>query len=113
MLSIGKSLMKTLLKTILKALGWTGLCLLFGWLGYVCVRADMAEIYERGYKAGYDYIKPISVFQRQIGCEKIDNKVSPDWRNSETQALWEKAYGNQSANVFYTASGKPRQGAIK
>lgn len=56
-------------------------------------------IYAEGYKAGYDYIKSIAEIQEQVGCKKIDGKVSPDWRSSETQTKLDAAYGQQCANV--------------
>lgn len=43
----------------------------------------------------------IEQFQKRIGCKKIDGKVSPDWRNSETQACWELALGDQYAEPHF------------
>lgn len=40
-------------------------------------------------------------FQRLIGCEKIDCKVGPSWKDSETQAKWQTAYLNQHGVLMY------------
>ena len=65
----------------------------------VCLKWQQWEKWEQGYRAGYNKIKTIKEFQQQIGCEKIDGKVSPDYQNSETQAKWVVAIGQQYANV--------------
>ena len=55
-------------------------------------------IFAEGKKAGYGYIKSVEELQAQVGA-RVDGKVSPDWRNSETQEKIEVAYGQQCANV--------------
>lgn len=85
--------MKTILLTTCKAFGWLGLCLCAAWLGYVCCRADMAELYHRGYQDGYSYIKSIAELQIQVGAK-------PDYiwgkKSKEKHRL---AYGQQCANI--------------
>lgn len=64
-----------------------------------CLKWQQWEIWEQGYRAGYNTIKTIREFQQQIGCEKIDGKVSPDYQHSETQEKWVAAICQQYANV--------------
>ena len=51
-----------------------------------------------------DKVPTIQEIQKLVGCEKIDGKLCPNWRESETQRKWDKALCAQYAElteVFY------------
>ena len=53
-----------------------------------------------------DIIPTIKEIQTMVGCEKIDGKLSPDWRKSETQAKWNRAVFNQNALSVWPDEGE-------
>ena len=50
-------------------------------------------------QTGVVYVPSVIELQKIVGCEKIDGKVSDDWRNSETQKKSDLYYGQQSADI--------------
>lgn len=94
-------LMKNIALAILLGLMFTLLLGLF--CENLCLKWQQQELYEQGYRDGYNTIKTIKEFQYQIGCEKVDGKVCKMWNipdHSETQEKWEGAIGQQCADVF-------------
>ena len=73
--------MKTIMSGLFKILGLLIICGLFFWFGWLCKATRIPTIRE---------------FQKQIGCEKIDSKLGPQWKDSETQAKWQMAWQEQN-----------------
>jgi len=88
--------MKTILTTII-----VGLLIVYA-VGLNLQMDDLEQqadvIYAEGYSDGLLVLPSIEDIQRRVGA-KVDGKVSPDWRNSETQTKWEAEYCQQAANV--------------
>lgn len=68
------------------------LCMVYGG-GYLS-----SELHKGDAPAASAELLTIRRVQEIIGCEKIDGKVSPDWRQSETQKKWD-AYINDQYGV--------------
>jgi len=62
-------------------------------------------IFTSGLSLGYQYrdsrIISIRDMQKKIGCIKVDGKLGPMWKHSETQAKWMKEYYKQYRLLMY------------
>lgn len=66
-------------------------CLLVGWIvGFIA-----------GYCFYYEPFPSIRQWQAKIGCKKIDGKLGPCWKKSETQTKWHNMYYDEHGILMY------------
>lgn len=66
-----------------------------------------SSAYDKGYRAGYDYIKSVKELQEQVVAK-------PDGRwGLETDSKYEKAYCDQCAAIYMTKTGAPYRTAVE
>ena len=89
--------MKTLLKTTLKALGWLGICLSCGYLGWLVPKPQPT------------ITKQLKALQRQVGCKKIDAVIGSETTLLINQAVKQEQWElfNSYAAVYMTPTGVP------
>ena len=94
----GGKIMKTILKTTLKALGWLGICLSCGYLGWLVPRPQ-ANITEQ-----------LKSLQQQVGCTKVDAVIGPETTRLVNAAVKQEQWElfNSYAAVYYTPTGRPK-----
>ncbi len=75
---------------------------------FCCMFFYLGQVHEQSKPKPVPTIESIQI---RLGCEKIDGKLCAGWMikgHSETQRLWDLAYANESAERYFTESGRPK-----